>query len=739
MHRALSSRWVRSALSIGDRAALSEVPVYLCPSLAAASTRHSFAPTTHRGLAFRQRRCLHVETAGVAEPPAPPPAAEVTEDLELKAEVVKKLPEVCSGCGALSQVTEPGQAGYYDYKRRSVRDYVEDLEAEEEVEEFNKEEMEEDEAVAEDRVVDAVVQNLGEERLLALGLDPRTLKHGEELETSRPASGPKPDRTPLCDRCHKLVHNNEGVPIYHPTVDTLRETIEESPFKKNHIYHVIDAADFPMSFMPKLHMVLEANLKHRNRRNKSGRYYKDRRFDMDFIITRSDLLAPKKEMVDKMMPYLREVLRGAMGKYGKLITLGNVRCVSAQRGWWTALLKETIYDRGGAGWMVGKVNVGKSALYEVIFPKGTTASFTPQQDVEMSMFAREEDSETARSIASGAKEDRQDLDGLLPPARAESNYPEMPTVSALPGTTASPIRIPYGNGRGELIDLPGVARSDLELYVKPEHRKHLVMKHRIVPEQYSIRPGQSLLLGGGLIRITPTTPDLDFILAYNFTPIPEHLTATEKAIEYQEQKKEAPREAPNLKQIATPEAAEQMKLAGTFKLRYDVTKERSGPQTRKDVANRKVETLPWRNLGIDVLIEGVGWVEIVAQVRTRRLYDTSLINKPEPEPELEAQPEPEREPEVELDPFDQMAKAAEVHSKPKEKPKEKPEVPKEPELNWPVVEVYAPEGRFIGSRKPLNAWLINRPPKKDLKKRPRKSMVGAKKADKQARRAAQAS
>jgi len=61
-----------------------------------------------------------------------------------------------------------------------------------------------------------------------------------------------------------------------------------------------------------------------------------------------------------MMPYLTTVLRDALGRSGKDVRLGNVRCVSAIRGWWTPTLKEEIFKRGGGGWMVGKVNVGKS-------------------------------------------------------------------------------------------------------------------------------------------------------------------------------------------------------------------------------------------------------------------------------------------------------------------------------------------------------------------------------------------
>lgn len=62
-----------------------------------------------------------------------------------------------------------------------------------------------------------------------------------------------------------------------------------------------------------------------------------------------------------------------------------------------------------------------------------------------------------------------------------------------------------------------------------------------------------------------------------------------------------------------------MKLAGTFKLMYDVTKRRAGPLTRKNAIGLSIDKLAFRVMSIDILIEGVGYVEIVAQVRARDL------------------------------------------------------------------------------------------------------------------------
>lgn len=704
------SRLLRRFLNIDHGVSVtSTLPLYLCPAAARACSSVSrpgqAAKTTtshHQLLPLRQTRNLHAESAVVQE------------NISIQPRPVRKLPVQCAGCGALSQTAVPDEPGHFGLDRKAVRAYLGLLEEE-----------------PRRRTEDDVVQEALRSRVGVLediGVTPESLSLPE-----RPTAGEsqEPD-VPLCDRCHNLIHHHTGNPIYHPTIEAIRETIEESPYKYNHVYHVLDAADFPMSLLPKVHQLLDLMpLRTKNRRAMAGKFFKGKKTEMSFIITRSDLLAPKKEQVDRMMATLVEILRQALPRDSRHVRLGNVRCVSAKRSWWTKELKEDIWKRGGAGWMVGKVNVGKSQLFNAVFPKGRMDWDESKHDISVAVQPRQQQQESPGMLVSRIDEpkdlaeavlpevDGLDEDSLLPPPQKETNYPQMPVVSALAGTTASPIRVPFGGGKGELIDLPGLERSDLESYVREEHQPSLVMKARMSPEQQVIKPGQSLLIGG-LIRITPRTPDLVF-LAYAFTPISPHLTATEKATEIQNQTADI-----NIENIAVPGTGEKIKHAGSFPLIWDVTKKRAGPITRRDAVGIKVDRLPYRVLSLDLLIEGCGWVEITAQVRTKHLFPPAAASKPrssraktrdaygeeilqeldlsEPDPEWDAS---------------QDSSAG------------------EPEPNWPVVDVYSPEGRFIGCRQPLNAWLYNKVRKtsETTKKRPRKSMTGAKQREKGARRA----
>ena len=538
---------------------------------------------------------------------------------------------------------------------------------------------------------------------------------------------------PVCNRCHDLLHHSKGTSIAHPSMHSIRTIIEDSPHKHNHIYHVLDAADFPMSLIPNLQYALRLpDLRGRNRRSKSTRYVRGRLAEVSFVITRSDLLAPKKEQVDRLLPYLREVLRDALGSSGKDVRLGNVRCVSAKRGWWTSSVKEEIWERGGAGWMVGKVNVGKSALFEGVFPKGRQKPQLPnhqplhQTQHQKQEQTRKSEPENTEFGNSGAKEKaahdcsgaeaavvsaelqphvepdlassplstgevetssttRNELrvdenflnedidDSLLPPLQKEAAYPQMPLVSSLPGTTSSPIRIPFGHGRGELIDLPGIERSSLAEHVEPQYHPDLLMKSRMKPEQHTIKPGQSLLVGG-MFRITPKDSDL-VMLAYPFIPLSVHVTSTSKAIAIQTGFDPAGElYAGNVQSISTTQAKARIRQAGMYKLEHDVTKHRTGPLTNPVAGKQKASNLPFIVYSTDILFEGLGWVELVCQVRKSR---QTLLSGPL------------------MDTFGEEQSYTPEFASQSDK--------------LPEFEVWSPDGEFVGTRRPMNAWVVNGP------------------------------
>ncbi|KAG4431243.1 hypothetical protein IFR05_013265, partial [Cadophora sp. M221] len=317
---------------------LADIPTFLCPAI----LRTASTPL----------RCLHRQPQSSAPAPAlgsqRRKISSTTPSLPKSAPAIRKpslerLPQQCAGCGALSQTVDSEGPGFYTLTRKSVRSFLEGKTTHE--------------LSAEDEVVKAALERAGSEAAnLNLG----------DLEAPVTISEP-----PVCDRCHKLKHHETGASIHHPSIQSIQDTIFESPYKYNHVYHVIDAADFPMSLVPGLQKLLHTTPQRSlNRRSKTGRFYHGRKTEVSFIITRSDLLAPLKTQVDSLMPYLREVLRDALGRSAKDVRLGNVRCVSAKQAWWTKELKEDIWKRGGAGWMVGKVNVGKSQLFHDVFPKG---------------------------------------------------------------------------------------------------------------------------------------------------------------------------------------------------------------------------------------------------------------------------------------------------------------------------------------------------------------------------------
>ncbi|CZT44206.1 uncharacterized protein RSE6_04344 [Rhynchosporium secalis] len=691
------------------RISLADIPTFLCPAILRTTSTPLgcvYKARQQSSTGASQRRnvtSIARDPAKILQPP--------------RRSSIEKLPKQCAGCGALSQTVDTEGAGFYTLTRKSVRGFTEGVTT--------------PGLSPEDKVVKAALERAGVEAasLNLGGLDaPVTIAE-----------------TPVCDRCHKLKHHETGASIHHPSMQSIQDTIFESPHKYNHVYHVIDAADFPMSLVPGLQKLLNITPQRSlNRRSKTGRFYHGRKTEVSFIITRSDLLAPVKEQVDSLMPYLREVLRDALGRSAKDVRLGNVRCVSAKQAWWIKELKEDIWKRGGAGWMVGKVNVGKSQLFHDVFPKGRStpnkklgtilpARSGPKLDEKKNSALAEPVEASTENIqeeksenlvawetvnpALGAETsktddafhkyemstfDSLDTSSLLPPAPAEVDYPSMPLVSSLPGTTASPIRLSFGNGKGELIDLPGLSRGDLELHVQPEYRSNLVMRSRIQPEQVSIKPGQSLLLGG-FIRITPTDPDL-VILSYAFTPILPHVTSTEKAIGTQEQTRES-----SVVNMSLPGTGKKTRSAGIFPLKWDVTRSRAGPITDPKVVGINPTKLPYKIFSTDILVEGCGWVELVAQVRNNsgnrsRVSQGQQYGMQDQEGhELLGSHD---DVEYDVDP------------------------------DCPAVEVFTPEGKFISARRPMNAWLrVLEKPVKQSKGRPRRSMKGMKKTEKRRLRA----
>ena len=504
------------------------------------------------------------------------------------------LPRACPGCGALTHNDPTNKAGYYG--RKSIRKDIHHVEQERR--------KAEDPAVAE--VIADEVEVIEPSHAGSEGHNSTVT--ASTIVTDQPVTL----SNATCDRCHNLVNESLGQSISHPLIDSIAAIIEESPFQQNHVYHVIDAADFPASVIPNVFDKLElVKQRSQNRRAKSTLFKGGRNTTVSFIITRSDILCPSEEQVNTLMPWFITNLRSALGRHNSRARMGNVHLVSSKRGWWTKELKEDIRRRGGGNWMVGKVNVGKSNLFEVLYPKGSGQA---EPDYELLHQEANVDLEQMSSA-------------LMPPAQPLVPFPTLPLVSSLPGTTASPIRLPFtaSNGkRGELIDLPGLIRSPLEKFVKDGHQTSLVMTRRPKAEQITVKSTDSLLVGGGLMRISPYLEDHSayrtdnlVYLMHPFLPstVPIHKTSTMKAIEVQDGTRQL-----GIDSITSPNAFSEIRSAGIFTLDKDVTNTHAAKllagESRHD--KKKVEDLPFRIYATDLVVEGVGWVEVTCQVRLPR-------------------------------------------------------------------------------------------------------------------------
>jgi hypothetical protein len=186
------------------------------------------------------------------------------------------------------------------------------------------------------------------------------------------------------------------------------------------------------------------------------------------------------------------------------------------------------------------------------------------------------------------------------------------------------------------------------------------MIKRVKPDRCTIKPGQSLLLGGGLVRITPVDPE-DTVLAACFVPIETHITKTDKAIEMQTEQRPYPG-----KILMKEGTGSSIASAGKFDLEWDTTASNLPDSLAKAVKDRKIPIppLPYRVMSADILIEGCGWIEVSVQVRAKRTETESP--------------------------------------------------------SYPQIEVFTPNGEHIGTRPPIECWhFIAEKKKADRRKRPR--------------------
>ncbi|KAF4267775.1 hypothetical protein KXV68_006670 [Aspergillus fumigatus] len=579
------------------------------------------------------------------------------------------LPVCCPGCGAYAQTVEPNEPGYYGKTRKHVRKLI--LESQRAAKDRPGSGEEETDLRSEAEKAASTILKLVDSEVPI----PKA-KHGAMLQEAATTASHflEKSRAPaqVCDRCHDLIHHNKAVSVPTPTIYSIQEYLKESPHRDNRIYHVIDAADFPMSLVDNIYDALSIQEpRSKNRRASTEKYRWGRKLPtISFVITRSDLLAATKEQVDSKMEYVRSVLRDALKLSSEHFRLGNVHMISAHRGWWTKQVKEDIREHGGGIWVVGKANVGKSSFIEACFPKDSRNLEKIAELVERR--AVESDINQLNDVSLGS-------DSILPPAPREDLYPVLPVVSSVPGTTVSPIRIPFGHGKGEMIDLPGLDRGQLLNHVLDEHKRDLTMTKRKKPERLTVKPGQSLLLGGGLVRITAENPD-HVLMAACFVPIETHVTKTEKAVEMQAGQRPYPGE-----QIMREEATASISSAGIFELKWDVTRSHLPTSIAKAVEDHgiPIPRLPYKVMSTDILIEGCGWVELTVQIRAG-------------------------------------SKSEELESS----------------RSVPRVEVFSPNGQHIGSRPPIECWnFIAAKRAADKRKRPSRGRqnVGLKRRAQQSR------
>jgi hypothetical protein len=151
----------------------------------------------------------------------------------------------------------------------------------------------------------------------------------------------------------------------------------------------------------------------------------------------------------------------------------------------------------------------------------------------------------------------------------------------------------------------------------------------------------------------------------------------------------------------------------------------------------KPENLPFRVWSTDILVEGVGWIEVSAQTRRPQGWKPSGLAKKDPnQAKFDRITRLKEEEERKNRKFAAIARAGKEGRDPEEVLEEEfydddmKDRMAEWEEDYPEVEVFSPLGKFVGQRRPMCASMVSGPKyvaSRDRKVRPRRSMVSVKK------------
>lgn len=157
MHRALSARWLNRALNIGEASAPKSVPLFLCPAVGYGTrlTRTPLATGAPR-YALCARRLNHTEAQETTANKAPEPVPAVPSIGDDAPQ--RKLPLMCSGCGAFTQTSDPTLLGHFDANSKRIRRWTHPSS-------FEREHTE----TEADQLVDNVLKSLDRQKLDELG------------------------------------------------------------------------------------------------------------------------------------------------------------------------------------------------------------------------------------------------------------------------------------------------------------------------------------------------------------------------------------------------------------------------------------------------------------------------------------------------------------------------------------------------------------------------------------------